>query len=60
MDLTTQSQPSADINRKWSYTSVPPIRLHDVDRDNFNFSVVTYIYRIKTTSIVSDKQNYVC
>jgi hypothetical protein len=28
---------SAEIKYEWIYTSTPPIRLHDVDRDNFTF-----------------------
>ena len=28
---------SAEVKNKWSYTSTPPICIHGVDRENFNF-----------------------
>ena len=30
--------PSAEIKNEWSYTSTPPIRHHNMGRDNFTFA----------------------
>jgi len=29
---------SAEVENEWIYTSVPPVCLHVVDRDSFNFA----------------------
>jgi len=29
----------AEVIHEWSHTSIPPIRLHDVYRDNFTFCI---------------------
>jgi hypothetical protein len=35
--ITKDSLPSGSkVKNDWSYTNTPPIRLHGVDRDNFN------------------------
>ena len=31
-DVNQWTPPSAGANNEWSYTSTPPIRLHDIDR----------------------------
>ena len=35
--------PGVELKYQWSYTSIPPISRHGVDRNNFTFSM--YIYR---------------
>jgi hypothetical protein len=37
--MKIHSPPSiAEVKNEWSYTSIPAIRLHGVDRNNFTFS----------------------
>jgi hypothetical protein len=35
----------AEFKKKWGYNSSPPIRLHDVDRDNFTF-IFTFTFTL--------------
>jgi len=37
-EFKLQSPFSPAVKNEWSYASIPPTRLRDVDRDNFNFS----------------------
>ena len=32
----------AEVKKKWSCTSAPPICLHDVDKDNFTFALLHF------------------
>jgi hypothetical protein len=34
---------SAEVKKEWSYTSAPPIRLHVMHLNNFNFT--SYFFR---------------
>jgi len=45
-----QSRPcSSEVKNEWSYTSVPPVCLHDVDRDNLTF---TFTFFLKPGSMI--------
>jgi len=45
------SPPSARVKYEWSYTSIPPICLHAMYRDNFIFKF-TFIYAINTITFL--------
>ena len=44
MRLQTQIQFTADVERVWSYASVPPVFLNDVDRSNVQRVVPRKLY----------------
>jgi hypothetical protein len=43
------SHPCTDeVKNEWSYTSTPPVRLHGVDRDKYNFQEIFFRERLCT------------
>jgi len=48
---------SAEVKNEWSYISMPPICLHDVDRGNFTFTQFFILYFQIT--VFHDYQGYI-
>jgi hypothetical protein len=45
--------PNAEVKNEWSSTFTTPIRLHGVDRDNFNFSIFAMMSQLPLLVLVT-------